>query len=132
MRLSPRLLTAIALASTAACRYDAADDAFARTFIANVRSGDSAGARQLQANSKISSQPWPEFTAKFRAQLPAGGVDTVELLEWEHGRDDEGKYRKLTYALKGQDEEARAEVWLVTQDGHTVVNTLRIVGSEEP
>jgi hypothetical protein len=107
------------------------DDPIARRFIEEVRSGDRAGDAQRQPGSQISSIPWRQFTDQFAEQFPPGTWDSVKLIAWEKGRDDEGGYRKLTYLIHSSAGDARAEVWLVAQDGRTYVNTFRLVGPEQ-
>jgi hypothetical protein len=115
-----------------ACRPESADDDFARQFIEHVRTGADVGASLREPGSKISDSSWSYFVGQFARHFPGGHLDTIQLVEWERGGDDEGQYRKLTYALKGSTQEVQAEVWLVTKEGRRYVNTFRVTGGVDP
>jgi len=116
---------ATAIAGTG-CRADPADDLFARTFIDRLIARDSAGFAQLQPESSIDRGGWQPLLTGVAAHLPPTQPDSVRLIEWERGNDDQGPYRKLIYEVSHGSKHSRVELWLVTTNALTYVNTIRI------
>jgi len=50
---------------------------------------------------------------------------TPQLIEWENEASVKGRSRKLTYIVATIPDTAVVEIWLVTQEGRTFVNTLK-------
>lgn len=110
-----------------ACGPDPDDDAFARSFLSALQTQDPAAEHQLEPNSSISAAGI-EGLIGHSTHLPSGSPDSVRLVEWERLRDEHGPARKLTYRVFGSDRSAQVELWLVTKEGRTYVNTARTRG----
>lgn len=113
------LLTLVA----AGCRLDPEDDRYARAFIAQFHARDSTAAALLEPESEISAAGWAAVSA-LAEHLPAR-MDSLRLTAWESIHNENGRSRKLTYLVFGGEEQAQAEVWIVTRDGTRYVNTVR-------
>jgi len=93
------------------------DDAFARSFLENLRTGSRAGIAQLHPIQR--AHAWDSI-ALFRSVLPQDEPDTVQLRHWEH-LDTLGGIWKLTYVVIGRSEAGRAEIHVQNQAGARVV-----------
>jgi len=118
------VLLAVAIVSLN-CRANPKDDQFARSFIDRLNRRDSSAVLQFEPNSVLSEAGWNKVvTAADR--LPPPPPDSILLVEWERGRDPRtGPYRKLTYLVDRGSKEGRVELWLVSRNGRTYVNTVR-------
>jgi hypothetical protein len=100
------------------------DDAFARSFLENVRSQDVAGAAQLQPGSAISSN-WTGIAA-LSSYFPKGSPREIRPVRWVLYIDSTVVARKLTYRIETTTDTTQAEVWLVDVAGRRYVNTFRM------
>src|SRR5665811_1615411 len=93
-----------------------------RLLIASRR--DSSIAVLFEPASDISRAGWKNVVT-VADRLPAAPADSIRLVEWERGKNEIGPYRKLTYLIDRGSKEARVELWLVSRNGRTYVNTVR-------
>jgi hypothetical protein len=100
------------------------DDAFARSFLENVRSRDAAGASQLQPGSKISSK-WTDIAA-MSSYFPKGSSLEIRPVRWVLYVDSTFVARKLTYRIDTPTDTTQAQIWLVDVAGRRYVNTFRM------
>ena len=119
------LFASTVLLLATACEVDREADHFARSFIAHLRTGDSAGFALLEPRSEVSRAGWARIAAMARS-LPQDSLESIHLLESDRGVDEQGAYTRLTYELRSATERALVELWLVNRDGRTFVNTVRI------
>jgi hypothetical protein len=120
-----KILLAAVLVLQGACLPTASDDAFARTFIENLRTRNPGGEAQLQPRSEMSRAGWDAVLVSAR-DLSATVPDSVVLREIETLRDEHGRARKLTYGVHSGTRYVMVEIWLVSHEGQTYVNTLQI------
>jgi hypothetical protein len=99
------------------------DDAFARSFLENVRSRDVAGAAQLQPGSDISSK-WTRIAA-LSSSFPKGSPLEIRPVRWVLYVDSTIVARKLTYRIESPTDTTQAQIWLVDVAGRRYVNTFR-------
>jgi hypothetical protein len=100
------------------------DDAFARSFLENVRSKNVAGAAQLQPGSDISSK-WTGIAA-MSSYFPKGSSLEIRPVRWVLYVDSAMVARKLTYRIETPTDTTQAQIWLVDVAGRRYVNTFRM------
>jgi hypothetical protein len=100
------------------------DDAFARSFLENVRLKDVAGAAQLQSGSDISSK-WTGIAA-LSSYFPKGSPLEIRPVRWVLYVDSTVVARKLTYRIESLTDTTQAQIWLVDVAGRPYVNTFRM------
>ncbi len=101
-----------------------ADDAFARSFLENVRLQNVAGAAQLEPGNAISSN-WTGIAA-LSSYFPKGSPREIRPVRWVLYVDGTLVARKLTYRIETPTDTAQAEIWLVDVSGRRYVNTFRM------
>ena len=100
------------------------DDAFARSFLENVRLHDGAGAAQLEPGNAISSK-WTDIAA-LSSHFPKGSPREIRPVRWVLYVDSTLVARKLTYRIDTPTDTTQAEIWLVDVAGRRYVNTFRM------
>jgi hypothetical protein len=100
------------------------DDAFALSFLENVRSKNVAGAAQLQPGSDISSK-WTGISA-LSSYFPKGSPLEIRPVRWVLYVDSTMVARKLTYRIETPTDTTQAQIWLVDVAGGRYVNTFRM------
>ena len=120
-----RSVVVVAITSLS-CRANPKDDQFARSFIDRIARRDSSIAVLFEPASDISRASWKNLIT-VADRLPAAPADSIRLVEWERGKNQIGPYRKLTYLIDRGSKETRVELWLVSHNGQTYVNTVRAI-----
>ena len=125
MKIQLHALRSVVVAITClSCRANPKDDQFGRSFIDRIARRDSSIAVLFEPASDISRAGWKNVVT-VADRLPAAPADSIRLVEWERGKNEIGPYRKLTYLIDRGSKEARVELWLVSRNGRTYVNTVR-------
>ena len=127
LRLAVAILVVLFLLG---CEASPEDDQFGREFIHNVRTGNPAGAKQLEPGGELAAIGW-RVVAQQARHLPDTVPDSVVLAEWSRQRDRLGVSRKLTYRVHFEAECSIVELWLVELGGAPYVNTVRMTGPRD-
>jgi hypothetical protein len=88
MKIQRRVVSVLFAVATVSldCRANPKDDQFARSFIDRLNRRDSSAVAQFEPSNELTEAGWNRVvTAADR--LPAPPVDSIRLVEWEHGTD---------------------------------------------
>jgi hypothetical protein len=116
-------LFTVLLVST--CPSYRADDVVARSFVEQMRKGDSTAFRLLAPESA----PHYEWTASAQAarRLPQGEIESVDLEQFDSSRQEHGVF-KYTYWLTGGAHHGVASVWVVRSNEQRYIRDFRFSG----
>ena len=126
MRGAAVVFVQASLVALAACiKGGAADDAFARRFIEELRTRDPAGAAHLEPNGELARMGWDSLATATSEILPTGPVDSVRLVEWGATDSLEMHVRRLSYRIFQGDRVATATIFITRRNGRLYANTVK-------